>query len=205
MVPTMSILLIRHGETGSNAARIVQTPDVPLSARGIAQAERLAQRLAGEGVAAILCSDLRRAVMTAERVQAATGAPLRLDAGLQERNYGDIRGRTYASLGVDILAPEYEPPGGERWVDFHARVDATWERIIATAAATDGNLAVITHGLVCYSLALRHLQLPHDQGVAGGWNNASLTIVEARAPWAVRVLNCTSHLDDAASSDAAKV
>jgi broad specificity phosphatase PhoE len=47
----MPILLIRHGETDSNAARIVQTPDVPLSARGVAQAERLARRLAGAGVA----------------------------------------------------------------------------------------------------------------------------------------------------------
>jgi 2,3-bisphosphoglycerate-dependent phosphoglycerate mutase len=201
----MSILLIRHGETDSNAARIVQTPDVPLSARGIAQAERLAQRLAGEGVAAILCSDLRRAIMTAERVQAATGAPLMRDAGLQERNYGDIRGRTYASLGVDILAPEYAPPGGERWGDFHARVDAAWERIAAAAAATAGNLAVITHGLVCYSLALRHLQLPRDHRAAGGWNNASLTIIEARPPWVVRALNCTSHLDEAAPGNAAKV
>lgn len=201
----MSILLIRHGETDSNAARVVQTPDVPLSVRGMAQAERLAQRLAGEGVAAILCSDLQRAVLTAERVQAATGAPLTLDAGLQERNYGDIRGRTYASLGVDILAPEYEPPGGERWTDFHARVDATWARIVATAAATTGNLAVVTHGLVCYSLALRHLQLLPGQRAAVGWSNASLTIVEARPPWAVRVLNCTAHLDEAASVNAAKV
>ena len=201
----MSILLIRHGETDSNAARIVQTPDVPLSARGIAQAERLAERLAGAGVAAILCSDLRRAVMTAERVQAATGAPLTLDAGLQERNYGDIRGRAYATLGVDILAPEYEPPGGERWVDFHTRVDATWQRIVGAASATAGNLAVVTHGLVCYSLALRHLRLSADQRAVVGWHNASLTIIEARPPWAVRLLDCTAHLDEAASAGAAKV
>ena len=107
----MAILLIRHGETDSNAARIVQTPDIPLSARGIAQAERLAQRLAGLGVSRILSSDLTRAVMTAERLRAATGAPIAFDAGLQERNFGDVRGRAYAELGVDILAPDYEPPG----------------------------------------------------------------------------------------------
>jgi broad specificity phosphatase PhoE len=193
----MSIFLIRHGETDSNAARIVQTPDVPLSARGAAQAEQLAQRLAGLGVAAILASDLRRAAMTAERIRACTGAPLAFDAGLQERNYGDIRGQAYAALGINILAPDYEPPGGERWEDFHQRVDAVWQRVVDAAALTDGNLAVVTHGLVCYSLALRHLQLPAEQTAATGWHNASLTIIESRPPWSVRALNCTAHLHEA--------
>src|SRR3954466_4871509 len=61
----MAILLIRHGETGGNAARVVQTPDTPLNDRGIAQAARLAERL-GRGFVHILCSDLWRARMTAE-------------------------------------------------------------------------------------------------------------------------------------------
>lgn len=191
----MSIFLIRHGETDSNAARIVQTPDVPLSERGIAQAERLARRLAERGVAAILSSDLRRAVMTAERLGAATSAPIRLDPGLQERNYGEVRGQAYTALGVDILAPDYEPPGGERWDEFHARVDVVWARVAAAAAATDGNLAVVTHGLVCYSLALRHLQMPPAQDTPVRWHNTSVTLVDAHPPWAVRVLNCTAHLD----------
>jgi broad specificity phosphatase PhoE len=192
----MAIFLIRHGETASNAARIVQTPEVPLSARGIAQAEQLGRRLAQLGVGAILSSDLRRAVMTAERVQAFTGAAITLDAGLQERNFGDVRGRSYADLGVDITAADYEPPGGERWQDFHSRVDATWDRIAAACGATEGNLAVVTHGLVCYSLALRRLQLPTDAGPSVRWHNASVTVVEDAAPWAVRLLNCTAHLSD---------
>jgi broad specificity phosphatase PhoE len=190
------IFLIRHGETDSNAARVVQTPDVPLSSRGVAQAQRLAQRLAGEGVAAILSSDLRRAVMTAEHVQARTGAPMRFDAGLQERNFGNIRGHSYASLGFDIFAPDYEPPGGERWDEFHDRVDAVWQRVIDVARATDGNLAVVTHGLVCHSLAQRQLNLPAEVTAPLRWNNASLTVIEPPAPWKVRLLNCVVHLDD---------
>ena len=42
----MLIYLIRHGETASNVARILQTPDIPLSATGIRQAELVARRLA---------------------------------------------------------------------------------------------------------------------------------------------------------------
>lgn len=190
----MSIFLIRHGETALNAARVVQTPDTPLSERGIAQAEALGRRLAGIGVAAILSSDLPRALMTAEALRAATGAPISLDPGLQERNFGDVRGRPYAELGVDILSSTYEPPGGESWADFHARVDAVWPRILAARAATGGNLAVVTHGLVCHVLADRHLRLPAAEPRAP-WRNASLTVLDGAAPHAVQVLNCTVHLE----------
>ena len=192
----MAIFLIRHGETASNAARIVQTPEVPLSARGVAQAEQLGRRLAGLGVGAIVSSDLRRAVMTAERVQAFTGAPITLDAGLQERNFGDLRGRAYADLGLDLFAADYDPPGGEPWERFHTRVDTVWKRIVAASASTDGNLAVVTHGLVCYSLALRCLQLPPGESAALRWHNTSVTVVDGAAPWMVQLLNCTAHLDD---------
>ncbi len=191
----MAIFLIRHGETASNAARIVQTPETPLSAHGIAQAERLARRLAELGVAAILSSDLARAVMTAERVRAATGAAIELRADLQERNFGDVRGIAYADIDADIMAPEYAPPGGETWAAFHARVDAAWPRIAATAAQLDGNLAVVTHGLVCYSLALRHLRLPPDTDARQRWANASLTVIDAQPPFAVQLLDCAAHLE----------
>ena len=88
----MSIFLIRHGETLGNASRTVQLPDNPLSSRGVAQAERLARRLAREGITRIVSSDYARAAATAEHLQRATGAPVRHSPLLQERNFGDIRG-----------------------------------------------------------------------------------------------------------------
>jgi broad specificity phosphatase PhoE len=197
----MAIYLIRHGETASNAARIVQTPETPLSERGVAQAELLARRLAAADISEILSSDQPRAAMTAERLQSATGARLRLEPLLQERNYGDIRGRAYAEIGADILGPDYEPPGGERWADFHARVDLAWIEITRAAARAGGGLAVVTHGLVCGSLALRHLRLPDGVVPPQRWGNTSLTIVDAQPPWNVRLLNCTAHLDARAADD----
>ncbi|HUI27014.1 MAG TPA: histidine phosphatase family protein, partial [Candidatus Kryptonia bacterium] len=185
----------------SNAARVVQTPETPLSDRGVIQAELLARRLATESVSDILSSDLPRALMTAERLQVATGAALRLDPRLQERNYGAIRGRAYADIGVDILAPDYEPPGGECWADFHARVDVVWIEITRAAARAVGGLAVVTHGLVCGSLASRHLRLPDGGSPPQRWGNTSLTIIDARPPWSVRLLNCTAHLDAATVDD----
>ena len=190
------IFLIRHGETVGNAARIVQRPDSPLSSRGVAQAERLARRLAREGVAQILSSDLARALTTAERLRRLTGAPLSVEPLLQERNFGDLRGTPYAELGVDMFAPDYAPPNGETWPLFHARVDQAWARVQELAAGTSGSLAVVTHGLVCRSLAARHLILADGEAVPERWENTSLTIVDGPAPWRVRLLNCAAHLED---------
>jgi broad specificity phosphatase PhoE len=195
------IFLIRHAETASNAARVVQTVETPLSDRGRAQAERLARRLAAEGVARILSSDLARAAITANCVRAATGAPLEFDPLLQERNFGAIRGMPYAEVGVDIFAPSYAPPGGESWQTFHARVDRAWGRIRELAAEVSGNLAVVTHGLVCYSLALRHVGQPRAEAPPLRFGNTALTVVDAEPPWRVLLLNCTAHLDDASADD----
>ena len=191
-----TIFLIRHGETEGNAARIVQLPDAALSPRGIAQAERLARRLAGEGIALILSSDLQRAMTTAEHVRRATGAPLAFDPLLQERNFGAIRGTPYAELGFDLFAPDLEPPGGESWSTFHARVDRAWQAVQARAAEVDGPLAVVTHGLVCRSIAARHVVLPDGITPPERWENTSVTIVDGPTPWRVRLLNCAAHLDD---------
>lgn len=192
----MQIFLIRHAETTANAARVVQTPEIPLSERGIRQAQLLARHLAAEGITCIWSSDLTRAVMTARFLQEATGAELRLDPGLQERNYGDVRGRPYGEIGVDILAPDYEPPGGETWEGFHLRVDGAWARITADLACRCAPLAVVTHGLVCYSLALRHLSLTPPLVSPLRWQNASVTVIDGTPPWVVRVLNSTAHLED---------
>ena len=192
----MSIFLIRHGETAFNAARILQTPEAPLSERGVRQVERLARRLADVGITRIWSSDLARAMMTAQPLQQATGAEIVFDAELQERNYGDVRGRPYAELGVDILDPDYEPPGGETWAQFHLRVDGLWMRVVEAVDRLPGHLAIVTHGLVCYSLALRHLRLPQAVTHPLRWHNASLTEIDGSPPWTVRLLNCTAHLGD---------
>ncbi len=199
-----SIYLIRHGETPENASRVVQTPESALSPRGLEQAERLAQRLAGHAIARILASDLARAAMTAQRLHVATGAPLELEPLLQERNFGDLRGTSYHELDVDLFAPDYAPPGGESWEMFHARVDRAWQRVRALAASALGNLAVVTHGLVCHSLT-RHLALPEGAQPELGFGNASLTIVAAGPPYAVSLFNCTAHLEPGGGRAGARV
>jgi broad specificity phosphatase PhoE len=193
----MALLLIRHGETAFNAGRVVQFPDTPLGEHGIEQAERLGRSLARRPLALILTSDYTRARMTAERIRRHTMAPLVETNTLRERNFGDIRGRAYAEFGLlDILADDYEPPGGESWPAFHARVDRAWAEISEHVCSLDGDLAVVTHGLVLRSLLQRvldtdgHVVAP-DITVA----NTSITEVEPAPPWRVIDLANTAHLE----------
>jgi 2,3-bisphosphoglycerate-dependent phosphoglycerate mutase len=182
-------------------ARIVQRPDVALSARGVEQTRRLAARLAKRRVGAIVSSDLRRAVMTAETLRDRIPVPLTLDPGLRERDYGDVRGTAYADLGTDIFAPDYSPPNGETWAAFHARVADAWTRIQAIAGRTDGYLVVVTHGLVCHAVATRHVDLPPGTSVGMGWTHTSVTEIDGPPYRMARLVDCSAHL--LAASDAA--
>lgn len=198
------LLIVRHGETAGNAARIVQVPETPLNERGVAQAARLTARLVEHHrerpIGQVVASDLRRAEMTAEPVAEALGLPLVIEPLLAERNFGDLRGRAYADIGLDIMQPGYTPPSGEDWPSFHRRVDQAWRRIRELDRQAAGDSVFVTHGLVCHSLAERHLQLGGAMEQPDRWGNTSVTQVEARPPWTATRINCCDHLD-AASAD----
>lgn len=190
----MSLLVVRHAETEQNASRVVQLPGATLSASGRNQAQRLAERIARKGVARILSSDLARAVETARVIGARTGTKVELEPTLRERDFGDLRGVPYTELKVDPLAADYTPPDGESWPVFRERVALAWARVKEAAAGTDGNIVVVTHGLVCRVLVEQHWNLTAAERVPAQWANTALTEIEGTPPWAVRTVNCVAHL-----------
>lgn len=198
----MTLLLIRHGETALNVARVLQPADTPLSARGIAQAEALAHRLATMNVRTIISSDLPRALRTAEAIAAATGATIETTPLLQERNFGDWRGRPYDGMAVDPLTMTDAPPNGESAATFAQRVAAAFAHVVQRQAALGGTLAVVTHGLVIRALLAAQVQLGEGMAQPIHLGNTSLSRVGARPPHRVELLNCTAHLDAAAHDDA---
>lgn len=93
------LLLVRHGETVDNAAQIMQgQTQGQLNAHGFEQAREVAERLAGEKVDAMVASDLRRAIQTAEIIAAPHGLKLTLTPLLRERDWGSFTGRFIPSL-----------------------------------------------------------------------------------------------------------
>jgi probable phosphoglycerate mutase len=197
----MTIVIVRHGETDGNAARVLQRPDVPLNQRGMRQAEQVAERLAASGLVHILCSDLLRAQMTAAPLAARSGITVEENPLLQERNFGDLRGTAYAALAEDPFGPDFAPPNGEDWPAFHARVAEAFAFIVSRRRDVSGTLVVITHGLVCRALVERHTQVAPGTIVPERFDNTGVTILQEDAPHRVGLINCIRHLAVAEGAD----
>lgn len=87
------LYVVRHGATELSAQRAYSgRRDVSLTETGRQQARQVGERLRGAGVDAIYSSPLRRAADTARAIAEATGAPLRIDQGLIEVDFGPLEG-----------------------------------------------------------------------------------------------------------------
>lgn len=83
------------------------------------------------------------------------------------------------------------PPGGEGVEVFHRRIAQAFALIVERRRALPGPLVVVTHGLVCAAILANHCpgaQLPDR------FDNTSVTLIDPRAPFTARLVNCTQHL-----------
>jgi broad specificity phosphatase PhoE len=152
------LYLIRHGETAwSQGGRHTGRTDIPLTARGEAQARRVGERLRELQFTAVLTSPLQRARRTCEL--AGLNAPAQVDEALREWDYGQYEGLTSAEIrqqrhGWDVFRDGC--PGGEAPAEVSARADGVLERL----RRLDGCVAVFSHGHFLRSLAVRWVELP---------------------------------------------
>ena len=205
------IIAIRHGETAWNLdTRIQGHLDIPLSAVGHRQAERLAAALSDEPLAAIYASDLTRARQTAHYLGQAHGVAVTPEPALRERGFGDFEGKTFSEIEALLPEqslrwrrrdPEFAPAGGESLLALRSRVVAAAERL---AAQHPGELiAMIGHGGVMdvlYRAATRlDIQAPRTWALGNAAINRLLWTPEgfALVGWAD-----TQHLDDASLDEA---
>jgi len=202
----MTLLLIRHGETPLNVKRVLQPADTPLSDRGQAQAQALALSLRGQGLRAVLASPLPRAWQTAQAIAQAQGLNVLASDLLQERNFGNLRGLAYDSLGFDPLTRAEAPPGGESSAEFARRCEQAWQWVMQQAARWQGPLAVVTHGLVLRQwLQAGPLDVPSGMALPHGLANTSITEVQALPPHRVLRVDDIGHLQAQVGVDAASL
>lgn len=174
------LILLRHGETEWSAAgRHTGRTDVPLTARGEAQAAALAPALARRKIHAVFTSPAQRAVRTA-KLAGLDGAIQ--DPDLWEWDYGGYEGRTTAQIRAqrpgwylwrDGVIPGAAQHPGETLDRVGERVDAVLDRVRPLIDAGDrgagaadpgvthdrGDVALVAHGHVLRVLAARWLGL----------------------------------------------
>jgi probable phosphoglycerate mutase len=150
---TTRLYLVRHGATQSTAEdRFSGAEGVELSDEGRAQVERLAERLASDGIAAIYCSTQSRARDTARIIARPHGlTPIERD-GLREIAHGHWEGMSrrdvetrfaeeYAAWEQDPFT--FAPRGGESGVSVLARALPVIREIVA--AHREQNVLVVSH------------------------------------------------------------
>ena len=153
------IIFIRHGETDWNAeGRFQGQKDIPLNARGRAQARRNGETLIAAMPDVVefdfVASPLYRTRETMEIARGAMGldpAGYRTDPILKEITFGHWEGYTAPELEIrypDLVAQRdgdkwgFVPPGGESYADLSVRVGA-WLDTVAY------DTVVVSHGGVC--------------------------------------------------------
>ena len=165
----MRLFLVRHGETEYNRRGLaLGRDDVPLNERGVWQARRTGEALAGEPLAAVYSSPLKRALATAEQVAAPHGLAVQVEERLIEMEIGEAEGLTFAEvrerhpglleawMGAD--GPSQPMPGGERLLDVDERAWAA----VGDLAAGHGSeaVAVVAHNFVILSILTHALGVP---------------------------------------------
>ncbi|MBI4848324.1 MAG: histidine phosphatase family protein [Nitrospirae bacterium] len=148
------IYLIRHGETeGAEVRRYKGHIDVPLSEHGVEQMKRVAEHIVQDGsvgaglkpaptktrITAVYCSDLSRAIKSAEIIAGPHGLKPAIMPELRERNFGIWEGMSFDEIkekwpdAFNAWADnplKFSPMGGESTIEVRERAVIALEKIL---------------------------------------------------------------------------
>lgn len=207
----MRLLLVRHGESQGNAEfRLQGRREFPLTPRGVAQAQALAQRLAALRPSVVYTSPIRRALDTAAIIAAACRLEAIPDERLQEYDFGEpLSGLTWQEIrrrAPDVIAtlasdtpnfPRY--PGEEGRDAFKARISLALADILQRHHDHE-SVVVVTHAGPIVTLVMAAANREYARPIPITIDNASLTTIEFDGAGAganrrvITGLNDTCHL-----------
>ena len=200
----IKLYLVRHGETDGNVQQWYQgSTDVPLNARGIAQAKCLSQFLKQVHFDGIYSSTLQRARLTAELVAKPHGLQVQSYDELREINFGVWEGHTYKEIteqwpgeieafyDSDGKLPAH---GGESFLEVEQRITAKTKEILSHHK--DGDTVLIaSHGASIRCLLFGLLGLDLRRIWCFQQYNTAFNIIDYYGEKNVMTLmNCMQHL-----------
>lgn len=142
------IYAARHGETELNFQnRVCGAIDLPLTAKGLAQADELAALLMDKGIEIIYCSDMIRAVQTADDVGRRLGIKPVADPRLREMNFGYLekclRDDAEFNRRKQVFAERF-PGGGESILQGAHRVYSFLDEMLVKCEGR--TVLIVSHG-----------------------------------------------------------
>lgn len=198
------MFFVRHCLTPWNeAGRYQGSSDVGLGAFGLKQAQGLRARLAGQSFDAVYCSDLKRAMETAQAVLDGRGVTPVFCPELREIDFGECEGLTYDQIHEKF--PEIDwwkspnpytiLPGGESVAQLADRVRQFMP--LLKQHGESENILVVTSGGTIRALLCCLLGIGLENWWSMAIDGASVSIVSTFANRTLLVsLNDTCHLKD---------
>lgn len=153
------LYLVRHGETVDNAAQIMQgQTGGKLNAKGIAQAEEVARKMANDHIDVFVSSDLHRSIQTCEIIakphqQGVITTPL-----IRERDWGDFTGKSIPTLPKD---PKDWPSNIETLEKMKSRAQnfLTWLKV----TYPDKTILAVGHGIINKAIQSVYFKRPMNE------------------------------------------
>ena len=149
-----SIIFLRHGQATNNTQRVLagRTPGIPLTEKGIDQAEKAAKFLEEMNISTIYSSPIERAKDTAEIVGKHNSIDVKIDDRLIELDMGKFTGMPYdeifsshGNVFMKFYNGELEIAhnGVETFADVKKRVLGMVDHVIENHP--DENVVLVTH------------------------------------------------------------
>lgn len=170
MTTTTTVHLVRHGEVHNPEGVLYgRLPGYPLSDRGLAMADRVAEALAGRDVRHLVASPLERTRQTAQPLADRLGLPVGVDERIVEAG-SRLEGRRLAGGRGVLRAPaawrHLWNPVRPSWGEPYGEVLARMMRAVSAARefARGHEAVLVSHQLPIYATR-RHLEgrrLLHD-------------------------------------------
>lgn len=150
-----SVFLVRHGENKANLDKVFshKVVDDGLTETGRIQADQTGRFLATQGVTAIYCSPLTRAVETAEALAARLKIRIQVLEELRELDVGDLDGKSDSSSWEQYFQTTNNWyfsdgtrrfPNGENYQEMLTRFRRALTKVLSDGS--DGKIAVFGHG-----------------------------------------------------------
>lgn len=204
-----TLYLIRHGETeGGEIRRYKGTIDVPLSEIGVSQMEQVSKYIVEKGgkgglMSAVYCSDLTRAIRSAEIVAEPHSLKPVIISSLRERNFGLWEGMSFDEirekypLEFDAWAGnplKFSPMEGESTLAMRDRVIPAMNEIMENH--NKENIAIVAHGGVNRIILCHILGIPLENIFRIEQDYGALNIIEFWDKYpVVKLLNGSSSVE----------